>query len=120
MESINHRQNIDMCDQLEDELMSMLQKRRQILINALDALHQYRNITAQVAFAHVHVGDQLKTWTVLKPLEMGWIGGPTALEWAQRLESGPYGFKTIQIGTWMVLNCPSVIRWLLTYMYMYM
>ena len=27
--------------------MNMLQKRRQVLCNALDALHQYRNITAQ-------------------------------------------------------------------------
>ena len=86
MESINHRQNIDMCDQLEDELMSMLQKRRQILINALDALHQYRNITAQVTFAHVHVENGLDSFE----------GGPTALEWAQWLESGPYGFKMIQ------------------------
>ena len=48
LESISHTQNIEMCDQLEDELLSMLQKRRQILHNALEALHQYRNITAQV------------------------------------------------------------------------
>ena len=48
LESINHTQNIETCDQLEDELLAMLQKRRQILHSALEALHQYRNITAQV------------------------------------------------------------------------
>ena len=48
MESISHTQNIEMCDQLEEELLNMLQKRRQVLHNALEALHQYRNITAQV------------------------------------------------------------------------
>ena len=48
LESINHTQNIETCDQLEEELLTMLQKRRQILHNALEALHQYRNITAQV------------------------------------------------------------------------
>ena len=48
LESISHTQNIETCDLLEEELLAMLQKRRQILHNALEALHQYRNITAQV------------------------------------------------------------------------
>jgi PI-3-kinase-related kinase SMG-1 len=47
LESISHTQNIETCDLLEEELLAMLQKRRQILHNALEALHQYRNITAQ-------------------------------------------------------------------------
>ena len=39
------------CDHLEDELNALLMRRRAVLINALDSLHQYRNVTAQVGVA---------------------------------------------------------------------
>ena len=33
---------------LEDDLIEILRNRRAVLNNALEALHQYRNITSQV------------------------------------------------------------------------
>ena len=38
---------------LEDDLIAILRNRRVVLNNALEALHQYRNITSQVDNKHL-------------------------------------------------------------------
>ena len=76
LESINQPQNIETCDQLEDELLTMLQKRRQILCNALEALHQYRNITAQF---HADYLTQSRSYLWERCLEPLLEGGVTRI-----------------------------------------
>ena len=49
---LTHLYSHAQCDQLEDELLALLQKRRTVLSSALEALHQYRNITSQVGDTH--------------------------------------------------------------------
>ena len=51
--SINQAQTVEACDHLEDELNALLSRRRSVLINALDSLHQYRNVTAQFASNYI-------------------------------------------------------------------
>ena len=40
---------------LEDDLIGILRSRRVVLNSALEALHQYRNITSQVYIVHTYV-----------------------------------------------------------------
>eukprot|EP00731_Ephydatia_muelleri_P029201 Em0020g845a len=66
LNTINQAQTVEACDHLEDELNALLMRRRAVLINALDSLHQYRNVTAQfpsnyIQQSHSYLWEQCLT-----------------------------------------------------------
>ncbi len=78
--------------------MELLKRRRELLINALEALHQYRNITAQVCLYRRRLTFEVATIQVAS--FQGWICTLNPIRTGVDLYSKP---NTYRGGGWICL-----------------